>query len=396
MNILVVAPTPFFSHRGTHIRIFEEVKLLVRRGHRATIATYHIGEDPDFGDFASSVSIKRIHRLLFWYKKKEAGPNWQKIILDILLLNKIIWLLIKDDYDVIHAHLHEGIAVSWLAKKILFWKRIKIVGDFHGDLVGEMVDHGYLKIGIVKKIFKIGESFIYKLSDRIITSSPALADQIITHVPHTPIVCIPDGGEVLASPSIEKTNQLKKDLGISEGTKLVVYTGGFTEDKGIHHFLNALEHPFIESIDNLVVCLAGFPYERIAQQVINHPLTHKIIVLDQFNSRCLSELFSLTTVAVDPKDDQGFQASGKLVRYILAGLPVVCFGTEVNRVYLGDNFPFVEFKDQGSFALSLVRLVNDDLFRKRTIEQVKSCIPRFSTDYLAEVIEYEYKQLCPQ
>jgi hypothetical protein len=82
---------------------------MVQRGHETTIATYHIGENPDFGDFSSKVTIKRIWRLLFWYKKMEAGPDWQKIILDILLVNKIIWLLIKNDYDVIHAHCMKGL-----------------------------------------------------------------------------------------------------------------------------------------------------------------------------------------------------------------------------------------------------------------------------------------------
>ena len=257
-----------------------------------------------------------------------------------------------------------------------------------------MVDHGYLKIGPIRKIFKKIESFIYRLPNRIVTSSPALADRIVLQVPKTPIVCLPDGGEISITPSLQKIEKLKKDLGISEKSNLVVYTGGFTEDKGVHHFLNALEHPFIESMENLTICLAGFPYERIASQINNHRLTHKIVVLDQFNSRRLTELLAIATVAVDPKDDQGFQASGKMVRYVLAGLPIVCFDTEVNRNYLGKDFPFVQSKDQGSFALSLVRLVNDELFRKRVIDQVKIRIPRFSGDYLGEVLEYEYHQLC--
>jgi hypothetical protein len=83
--------------------------------------------------------------------------------------------------------------IAWIAKKILFWKRINIVGDFHGDLVGEMVDHGYLKIKMVKKLFTMIESSVYKLPDRIITSSRALADRVAMYALHIPIVCIPDG-----------------------------------------------------------------------------------------------------------------------------------------------------------------------------------------------------------
>jgi glycosyltransferase involved in cell wall biosynthesis len=202
------------------------------------------------------------------------------------------------------------------------------------------------------------------------------------------------GSEVSAAPSYEKINKLKKDLGLLDNTNLVIYTGGFTEGKGVHYFLDALEHPSVGLIDNLVVCLAGFPYERIAQQLVNHRLAHKIVVLDQFNSGCISELCSLATIAVDPKDDQGFQGSGKLVRYIRAGLPIICFDTEVNRAYLGNNFPFISHKNQDSFASSLIRLINDGVFRKQVTEQVISRIPYVDTDYLGEMIEYEYLQVC--
>ena len=240
MNILVVAPTPFFSHRGTHIRIFDQVKHVAKLGHQVTITTYHIGEDPDFGDVANRIIIKRIHRLLFWYHKKSAGPNWQKILLDILLIRKIFWLILKNDYDVIHAHLHEGVAISFVVTRLLFWKNIKILGDFHGDMVGEMVNHGYLNIEIVKKVFTWIERLIYKIPDRIITSSQGLADTIVRLVPDHVIGCIPDGGILAEGQVLRQVSQLKSDLGISQNTNLIVYTGGFTGDKGLENFLKVL------------------------------------------------------------------------------------------------------------------------------------------------------------
>ena len=63
LNILVVAPTPFFSDRGTHIRILEEALALEKRGHHLTIATYHIGQDlPD--TLGSHIDVRRIRPLL--------------------------------------------------------------------------------------------------------------------------------------------------------------------------------------------------------------------------------------------------------------------------------------------------------------------------------------------
>jgi len=64
MKVLVVAPTPFFSDRGTHIRILEEALALEKRGIEVTIATYHIGQDFP-ASLNSHIDVRRIRRLLF-------------------------------------------------------------------------------------------------------------------------------------------------------------------------------------------------------------------------------------------------------------------------------------------------------------------------------------------
>ena len=38
-HVLVVAPTPFFSDRGCHVRIIEEIRAAEREGYRATLNT---------------------------------------------------------------------------------------------------------------------------------------------------------------------------------------------------------------------------------------------------------------------------------------------------------------------------------------------------------------------
>ena len=108
MKILFVAPTPFFADRGTHIRILEEALALEKLGHQITIATYHIGRDI-YQDVETKIDVRRIRRWLFWYKKLEAGPDWQKILLDLMLMRKVFYLARTQKPDVIHGHLHEGV-----------------------------------------------------------------------------------------------------------------------------------------------------------------------------------------------------------------------------------------------------------------------------------------------
>ena len=74
MKILVVAPTPFFSDRGTHIRILEEARALEKLGHKITIATYHIGRDIDT-EIQTTIDVRRIRRLIFWYHKLDGAAG---------------------------------------------------------------------------------------------------------------------------------------------------------------------------------------------------------------------------------------------------------------------------------------------------------------------------------
>src|SRR6266568_5155811 len=170
MKILVIAPTPFFADRGTHIRILEEALALEKRGHEITIATYHIGKDID-ASVETKIDVRRIRRLLFWYKKIEAGPDWQKILLDIMLIRKAFNLARTQKPDIIHGHLHEGVLIGWIVKKVLFWRNIKLVADFHGSLTKEMVSHSYLNGGGLKQIFCLIEKWIDNLGDAALTSS---------------------------------------------------------------------------------------------------------------------------------------------------------------------------------------------------------------------------------
>ena len=50
LDILVVAPTPYFADRGCHVRIHLQVSALRRRGHRVTVLTYHGGDAGEEGE----------------------------------------------------------------------------------------------------------------------------------------------------------------------------------------------------------------------------------------------------------------------------------------------------------------------------------------------------------
>ncbi len=139
MLILKICPTPFFSDRGCHVRIFEQTRALQKLGHEVSISTYHCGRD------IQGVNINRTPRLR-WRRKLEAGPDWRKYYLDILLFFRTFHLILKKRPDIIHAHLHEG---AFIAYPIAKFFRIPLVLDLQGSLTDEMLAHRFIKEGTI-------------------------------------------------------------------------------------------------------------------------------------------------------------------------------------------------------------------------------------------------------
>lgn len=335
MKILVIAPTPFFSDRGTHIRILEEALALEKLGHKVTIATYHIGKDisPSLG---STIDVRRVRRLLFWYKKLEAGPDWQKIILDIMLIRKAFYLARKKRPDIIHGHLHEGVLIGWIVRSLLFWRKMKLVADFHGSLTKEMVSHSYLRNGILKKIFRRLEKWINNLGDFAVTSSWENSEEILGMRQDKNIETVLDGVNLNSYAALSTRDQCRNKFGIPPDKTVIIYTGALMPNKGIEYLLKAIPL-VIQSYPDACFVLAGFPIEWVREYIKVYELEKNVILVHPLNYFDLPSILHASDIGVDPKDSSTRQASGKILQYMAAGLPVVCFDRKNNREYLGEG-----------------------------------------------------------
>ena len=78
LEVLILAPTSFFADYGCHVRILNEVLALQRLGHRATVCTYHNGEDIEGLRIVRTPSIP-------WRHRYEVGSSLHKLAFDVLL-----------------------------------------------------------------------------------------------------------------------------------------------------------------------------------------------------------------------------------------------------------------------------------------------------------------------
>ncbi|RJP95077.1 MAG: glycosyltransferase [Desulfobacteraceae bacterium] len=381
----MIAPTPFYSGRGTHMRILHEANALAERGHRIIIVTYHNGTTPD--NLHPNISIRRIIRFLFWYTQIAPGPNWQKIFLDMLLCIKTLRISKKEKPAILHGHLHEGILIGWVVKKLLFFRKLILVGDFHGPLVEEMRSHGYLRIGLIQKIFNFIEKIIHRMPNQVFVSSPGLKQKINGDRKENDAFVLTDAPTLTYKsnpPANLVHNRHESDL------PSVVYTGGFTPDKGLEQLFEVIAY----SIKNGLLChwiIAGDPLKQL---IVPEEIKTALTVISPLGYERLSELLQRADVACDPKRGNILQGSGKLLNYMYAGLPTVCFDGPAQRFYLGDELAAIFIaRDTEDFYHILKTLLAMPADEKRKLKaKILKRVNEFSWAQSARMLENHYAE----
>ncbi len=389
MKILVIAPTPFFSDRGTHIRILEEAYALEGRGHEITLATYHIGKElPE--ELHSKIDVRRIRRWLFWYKKLEAGPDWQKIILDLLLIKKVFFLARTKGPEVIHAHLHEGVLIGWIVQKMLFWRKMMLVADFHGSLTKEMVSHAYLKQSFLQKVFRTVEVWIDNRGDVAVASSWDNAEEIsAVRKQGGKVTVLPDGTRLRMFENLPSKVEIRDAYGVPQDKVVVTYTGALIPNKGIKVFLDAI--PLLAAkYTEVHFVVAGFPVDQITDYTSTEVFQERVTVVSPLPYYDLPKVLRMSDIGVDPKDASVRQASGKTLQYMGAGLPVAVFDTENNREYLAEGGTYAREATAESLALAIGELIESSELRKSRGQICRERAEAFSWERTAELAEDLY------
>ncbi len=390
-RILMVAPTSFFADYGCHVRILEEARVLQKLGHKITIVTYYKGRD------LPNLAIVRT-RPVPWRTEYEVGSSRHKIGFDVLLSWTALKLVLRQRFDLIHAHLHEGALIGSVLAKL---RGIPLVFDFQGSMTSEMTDHNFLDPdGLWYKPMLWLERHINQLPQVILTSSQHAANLLEQDFGCAPqcIHPVPDavnldffrpGGGI----SQAEREAWKASLGIPPKWPVVVYLGLLTDYQGVDKLLHAAAVLRDRQV-NAHFLIMGYPaVAHYRQMAADLGLQDRVTFTGKVPYDEAPRHLALGDIAAAPKlsDTEG---SGKILNYMAMTLPTVAFDMPVSREFLGGLGVYAEREDAHGLADALQSLIADPDWAKALGRRLRQrAAERYAWDQAGRNIASIYNSL---
>ena len=380
----MIAPTPYFSDRGCHVRIYEEARALTKLGHEVCIVTYHLGRD------MPGVRVVRTPHIP-WYNKLEAGPSWHKPYLDLLLLMKALAEARSFRPHLIHAHLHEGALIGSVMKSLL---HIPLLFDYQGSLSGESLNHGFFRdTSLLMKTFTWLERFIDHRADLIITSSDKGKQELTDDwgIASDKVINLIDGVDTGIFRPYSRS-EARRELGIPEEVKLVVYLGLFNRYQGVDLLLDVISIVKGTAPD-VRFLLMGFPDVEYRRKAAEIGIDDCITFTGRVEYERAPFFLSAGDLAVSPKLAQT-EANGKLFNYMACGLPTVVFDSQINREILGDDGIYIDYGNTASLADAIVAALHDsERMNSLSLQLRERAVRMHSWDARSKRLESVYRSL---
>ena len=346
-RILAIAPTPFFGDRGCHVRILEEVRGLQARGADVLVATYATGNDVAGVRTARAANIPGL-------RARPLGPSYGRPVLDALLLGTTLRAALRFRPDIVHAHLHEGVAVGLLAARLV---GSPLVADLQGSLHSELVEHRFLRNGgLPSALVARAERWLVRRPDALLVGSTAVAQLLADQdVAPARIVSLPDGVDLSRFRPMSPDRAQVDRLGLRD-KRVVVFLGVLTPYQGVDTLLEAVSL-VVASVPNVHFLIMGYPNEEHYRNVVSQRGLHPHVT---FPGRIpygdAAQWLNLGDVAVSAKTSLT-ESNGKLLNYMACGLPVVATDTPVNRELLGEAGVYAAVDNPTALAARLSELL---------------------------------------
>jgi glycosyltransferase involved in cell wall biosynthesis len=342
MKILLLAPHPFFTNRGTPIAVRAVLAALSDQGHDIDVLSFHEGSDIDI----PRVTHHRAPRPLF-VRRVPIGPSWQKALCDLCLFFSALRLLRNHNYHLIHA-VEES---AFFAR--IFRRLFKIPYVFDMDsLMSQQILEKSRWLYPASALFQFLERGAIRHSAGVLAVCPALVDEALRHHPARNVALLPDIPFTGTQPG-----HLPDSLTSAPPIR-IMYVGNLETYQGIDLLLNAFSL-IAASCPQATLLIVGGSSEHIAQyQSRCHALcsTNRIRFVGQVPIDQLGSVLAYADILVSPRI-KGQNTPMKIYSYLQSGKPVLATRLPTHTQVLDHHVALLTDPTPAAFSQGLRQLI---------------------------------------
>jgi glycosyltransferase involved in cell wall biosynthesis len=359
MKSLVIAPQPFFSPRGTPFSVYYRTLISAELKVDIDFLCYGQGQDVDI----PGVRFYRTPAFSFLGQIK-IGPSMLKLFHDVFIFFWMLWLLIRNRYDVVHAH-EEAVFIALLFKPIF---RFKLIYDMHSSLPQQLSNFNYTTNTFITKTFEWLENKSLEKSHAIITICPDLYNYVNSVLPG-------NTNNFLIENSILEPVRLRDRSTNNDGSQevklpkeiptafkqVVVYAGTLESYQGIDLLIEAI--PSVISHDDSVgfVIVGGTEKQvtHFSEQADRLGVASHVIFTGQVPQAAARAYSNKATVLVSPRSS-GTNTPLKIYEQLASGKPLVATAIYSHTQVLTDEVAFLVELDAEDLARGIIDATGPD------------------------------------
>ena len=353
MNILLLAPQPFYVERGTPIAVKWVAENLAAAGHAVDLVVFPFGETIEI----PGVRIVRAEKP-WGVARVGIGFSPQKLLCDVMLIRAARGLLRQNTYHVVHACEEAVFPALWLARR----HRLPLVYDMDSSMADQLMEKwGWLKA--VRWPLESFEKCAVRGADLVLPVCRSLADKVQTFAAGKNFAILHD--QAMQFPPVPAdTEPLRRTLGITG--PMLLYVGNLEHYQGVGLLMDAFARIASQQPDAALVIIGGSPrdVEACRAKAAALGLSSRIHLLGPRPLHRLQYYLEQADVLVSPRL-RGVNTPMKIYSYLLAGRAVVATRIESHTQVMDDSFACLVEPEPAAMGRVLGELMRDPDRRAR-------------------------------
>ena len=356
-RVLLIAPQPFYTDRGTPIAVKYVLEALSELGATVDLLTLPMGDHVEI----QNVQIYRVMNP-FRIDTIPVGFSVGKLLFDAMLFWKAFFMLRRHSYHCIHG-VEEAVFLALVARGR---SHIPVIYDMASSLPEHLGQKYPFKLKAIRDFIASAERWALSRAAVIICSA-GLGDRVRKISPESRILDwrFP---AVSTATTAEKLIELRNELGIPHESRIVFYCGNFAEYQGIGLLFKAMPLVMEEIPDLYFVCVGASDSNEIeaGYSMINNKFHDRVRLIGRQPRDCIKKYIALADVLVSPRSSLG-NFPLKVFDYLGSGKPIVATDVPAHRCVLNERLALLVKPTPDGIADGVVKVLEDSDVRTSLI-----------------------------